>query len=180
MDATESDRDYRREEFVRLFQRYDRSIYGYILSLIPNIAAADEISQNTSLLLWKEFDKFDPSRDFGVWARTIAYYQVLSYRNSKARDHLQFDSEAMELLADHAARQCEALVARQSHLIDCLARLSEPKREVMRLHHCLGMTVKAVAERLGRNVAAVEKTLLRTRRALFDCVELAMRREERS
>lgn len=179
MDVSELDRDHRREEFVRLFQRYDRGIYGYILSLIPNIVAADEISQNTSLLLWKEFDKFDPSKDFGVWARAIAHYQVLSYRNSKARDRLHFDSDALELLADHAAQQCEALVARQAHLIDCLSRLSEPKREVMRLHHCLGMTVKAVAEKLGRNVAAVEKMLLRTRRALFDCVELAMRREER-
>jgi RNA polymerase sigma-70 factor, ECF subfamily len=180
MGSSELDRDLRREEFVRLFQRYERGIYGYILSLVPNIAAADEISQNTNLLLWKEFDQFDASKDFGGWARTVAHYQVLTYRNTRDRERLQFDSEFLELLADRAAVQCDALVARQSYLIDCLAQLSESKREVIRLHHCFGMTVKSVAEKLGRNVAAVEKMLLRTRRALYDCVETAIRREERS
>lgn len=92
---------------------------------------------------------------------------------------MQFDSEVLEFLADRVAVQCDELVARQSYLIDCLAQLSESKRQVIRLHHCLGMTVKAVAEKLGRNVATVEKMLLRTRRTLYDCVETAMRREER-
>jgi RNA polymerase sigma-70 factor, ECF subfamily len=178
MSLKESDREPRHEEFVRLFQRCERSLYGYILSLVPNISAADEISQNTNLLLWKEFGQFDPSKDFGAWARTIAYYQVLTYRNARDRERMQFDSEALELLADRAAVQCDELVARQSYLMDCLARLSESKRQVIRLHHCLGMTVKAVAEKLGRNVATVEKMLLRTRRTLYDCVEAAMRRED--
>lgn len=177
MDA-ELDRDQRREEFVRLFQRHERGIYGYILSLMPSIAAADEISQNTNLVLWKEFDKFDRNKDFGVWARAIAYYEVLNYRNARGRERVQFDSELLSLVADRAAVQCDALIARQSYLMECLMRLSESKREIVRLHHCLGMTVKAVAQKVGQNVAAVEKTLLRTRRALFDCVETAMRREE--
>ena len=179
MASNELNRDLRHEEFVRLFQRYERSVYGYILSLVPNISAADEISQNTSLLLWKEFGQFDSSTDFGAWARTIAYYQVLTYRNERDRERVQFDSEVLEFLADRVAVQCDELVARQSYLIDCLAQLSESKRQVIRLHHCLGMTVKAVAEKLGRNVATVEKMLLRTRRTLYDCVETAMRREER-
>ena len=80
MDSQELDRDRRREEFVRLFQRHERSIYGYILSHVPNISAADDICQNTNLLLWKAFGQFDSTRDFGVWARTIAYFQVLRYR----------------------------------------------------------------------------------------------------
>ena len=179
MGSQELDRDRRREEFVRLFQRYERSLYGYILSLVPDIAAADEISQNTNLLLWKEFGQFDLNKDFGVWARTIAYYQVLNYRNVRDRERLQFDSELLEFLADRTAVQCDELVARQSYLIDCLAQLSESKRQVIRLHHCAGMTVKMVAEKLGRNVAAVEKMLLRARRTLYECVETTIRREER-
>jgi RNA polymerase sigma-70 factor (ECF subfamily) len=178
MDSAEIERDRIREEFVHLFQRYERGIYGYILSLVPNIAAADEISQNTNLVLWKEFGQFDAGKDFGAWARAIAYYQVLSFRNAIHRDRVQFDSELLTVLAENAAGECEELVARQSHLMDCLAKLAEPKREIIRLHHCLGMTVKAVAQQLGRSAAAVEKTLLRARRALFDCVEAAIRREE--
>lgn len=178
MDSRQLDQDQRRDEFVRLFQRYERSIYGYILSLIPSISAADEISQNTNLLLWKAFDQFDSTKDFGVWARTIAYYQVLAYRKTNRRERLRFDSELLDAVADRAEVACDQLLARQSHLMDCLARLSEFRRQAIRLYYLFGMTAKAVAEKLGRSTAAVEKTILRTRRTLFDCVEAAMRRED--
>jgi RNA polymerase sigma-70 factor, ECF subfamily len=178
MGSQEQDRELRREEFVRLFRQYERGLYRYILSLVLNVAAADEISQNTSLLLWEEFGRFEVNTDFGAWARTIAYYQVLKYRQTRSRERLQFDSELLEVLADRVAVRYNELVARQSYLADCLARLSDFKRQVIRLHYRLGMTAKVVAERLGKNVAVVEKTLIRTRRALYDCIEAAARREE--
>ena len=49
------------------------------------------------------------------------------------------------------------------------------KRQVIRLYYRLGTTTKVVAERLGKNVAVVEKTLIRTRLALYDCIKAAMR-----
>ena len=82
-------------------------------------------------------------------------------------------------LADRAAARWDELVARQSHLIDCLSKLSEFKQQVIRLYYRFEMTGKAIAERLGRNVAVVEKTLIRSRLTLRDCIETAMRREER-
>ena len=82
MGSQEQDRDHRREEFVRLFQRHERGLYRYILSLVLNVAAAEEISQNTGLQLWEEFGRFDLNTDFGAWARTIAYYQVLKHRKA--------------------------------------------------------------------------------------------------
>ena len=155
-ESQEQDRDLRREEFVRLFQRHERGLYRYILSLVLNVAAADEISQNTSLQLWEEFGRFDLSTDFGAWARTIAYYQVLRYRKANVRERVLFDSELLEVLADRATVRYDKLVARQSYLIDCLAKLSEFKRQVIRLYYSFGNDTKAVPERLGKNVAVVE------------------------
>lgn len=179
MDFREADRDPRSQEFVRLFQRNERKLYGYILSFVPNIAAADEISQETYLRLWEQFDQFDTSKDFISWACTIAYYRVLNYRTLRSREPAQFDSKVLELVADRISRRGDELAAKQSHLIDCLAQLSEFKREVIRLYYSLGMTAKSVADTLGRNVAVVEKTLVRVRHTLHDCVEAAMRREDR-
>lgn len=178
MDSQEFKRDQRREEFVRLFQQHERGLYGYILSLVSNITAADEISQNTNLLLWKEFDRFDSSTDFRAWSRTIAYYQVLTYRKKCNRERMRFDSKLLEVLANRAAVRCDELAARQAYLVDCLAQLSEFKRQVIQLYCCVGMKTKAAAEKLGRNVATVEKTLIRARHTLYDCVEAAIRREE--
>ena len=119
-------------------------------SLVPNIGTADEISQETNLRLWEQFDQFDPSRDFLSWACTIAYYQVLKYRKMTSRERVHFDSKVLDLLSDETARRRDELAAKQSYLIDCLAQLSDFKREVFRLYYSLGMTAKAVAEKLGR------------------------------
>ena len=178
MGSQKSSDELRQTEFVRLFQRYERTIYGYVLALVPNLAVADEICQETNLLLWKEFDRFDASKDFGVWARAIAYYQVLTYRKTRGRERLRFDSELLETIADGASLRCDALAARQDHLIKCLTQLSEFKRQVIQLYYCSGMTAKAVAEKLGRSMATIEKTVLRTRRSLYDCVDEAVRGEE--
>jgi RNA polymerase sigma-70 factor, ECF subfamily len=179
MSSESLNRDTRTEEFVRLFRLYDRHIYGYILSLLPNIADADEISQKTSLRLWEQFDQFDLSKDFGAWARAIAYYQVLAHRKTAGRQRVQFNSELLELLSDRMAVRRDELSSRQSYLMDCLAKLSDFGRQVIRLYYSLGMTARRVAEKLGRNVAGVEKTLARTRRTLHDCIETEIRREER-
>lgn len=180
MGYQERDCDLQRETFVGLFQQHERGLYRYILSLVLNFAAADEISQNTSLLLWKEFERFDPNTDFGAWARTIAYYEVLRYRKATSNGRVLFDSELVQVLADRATVRYDRLVDRQGHLADCLTKLSDFKQQVIKLYYRCGMTTKTVAEQLGKSVAVVEMTLVRTRRALHDCIETAVRREDRA
>jgi RNA polymerase sigma-70 factor, ECF subfamily len=180
MDSQVSDRDERSQEFVHFFRQNERNLYAYILSLIPDAAAADEITQDTSLRLWEQFDQFDKSKDFGAWARTIAYYQVLKYRKTLSRERLQFDSEMLGMLADRASVRCDDLAIRQNYLLNCLAKLSAFKRQVIRLYYSSGMTAKAVAHRLSRDVSSVEKALVRARNDLRECVELTVRQERRS
>jgi RNA polymerase sigma-70 factor (ECF subfamily) len=178
MSSQQKDHNSLSEQFVRLFQQCERGLFKYILSLVLDVTAADEISQNTSLLLWEEFESFDQSKDFGAWARTIAYYQVLKYRQTCGRERVQFDSELLNVLADRMTVRYDELIARQDHLIDCIAQLGEFKRQVIRLYYGLGMTTKVAAEHLGKSVAAVEKTLIRVRRVLNGCIEAAVRRED--
>lgn len=178
MNSSEADRQFRREEFVRLYEEHKHSLYGYILSLVPNVAAADEVCQNASVVLWEEFERFNPASDFRAWARTIAYYEVLTYRKTRSRERVQFNSELLDVLADRAAVRSDELSARRDHLSDCIGRLPEFKRQVIQLYCCAGMKLRVVAEKLGRSAAVVEKTLARTRRTLYDCVEMAVRRED--
>jgi RNA polymerase sigma factor (sigma-70 family) len=68
---------------------------------------------------------------------------------------------------------------RQGYLLKCLSKLNDFKRQVIRLYYSSGMTTKGIAEKLGRNTAAIEKTLVRTRGHLRECIETASRREGR-
>ena len=57
-----------------------------------------ELSDSTRTL------RFDPETDFARWAATIARFEVLNYRRSKARDRLVFD--------EGIVTACEAATAR--------------------------------------------------------------------
>ena len=50
--ASRSDLD--REEFARLFSRNARRIYGFIMTLVFNHHDAEEVFQNTNVVLWND------------------------------------------------------------------------------------------------------------------------------
>ncbi len=46
------------EEFVRLFAAHHNRLLAYILAMMHDRADAEEVFQETSLVLWREFDHF--------------------------------------------------------------------------------------------------------------------------
>ncbi len=169
------------QRFVGLLTQNERHLKSYVLSLVPNLVDAEQIAQETSMRLWQQFEEFDPSRgDFAAWGRSIAHFQVLTFRKKAARERVVFNSELVDALAERAAAEADHLSARQAALVDCLSRLPEHSRELIRLYYFVGMKLTAAAEQLGRSVAATEKAVVRVRRTLYDCVQFTLRREERT
>ena len=54
------DADARIDEFVRLLAQNQRRLFLYVRTLVPNHADAEEVLQNTNLVLWREFGTFEP------------------------------------------------------------------------------------------------------------------------
>ena len=50
--------DVDREEFARVFSRNARRIYGFIMTLVFNHHDAEEVFQNTNVILWNKFAEF--------------------------------------------------------------------------------------------------------------------------
>jgi hypothetical protein len=50
------------EQFMRLFLQSEREILRYVMAIVPNVADARDILQETALALWKANDKYDPAR----------------------------------------------------------------------------------------------------------------------
>ena len=76
------------ERFVQLLSKCERRLNDYVLSLVPNWADAEEVLQETKLRLWQQYHEYDPTKDFGAWACTIAYYQVLTMRKRGHAKHV--------------------------------------------------------------------------------------------
>ena len=47
------------DAFVRLLGQNQRRLFLYIMSMVPNWNDAEEIIQETNLVLWREFARFD-------------------------------------------------------------------------------------------------------------------------
>jgi len=174
-----SNNDQRTREYLRLLGRHEGRLRGFILSLVPNWADADDIAQEVRIRLWEQFESYDPAKDFGAWARTIAYYQVLTHREKQSRRRELFDAKFLEAVAEEAAALADELEAGQQALKDCFEKLPEAKRELLRDYYSSERTTREIAEESGRSFDATRQAILRTRITLRDCVEQALNEEGR-
>ena len=53
--------------FMRLFLQSERRILGFILSLVPYVADAEDLLQETCAIMWSKINEFEPGTDFTAW-----------------------------------------------------------------------------------------------------------------
>lgn len=163
--------------FVQLFAQHQRSIHAYIYSLVPSRVDADDVMQETSLVLWRKWGEFDPNRDFIRWACGIAFNEVLKLRRKVATNRCYLNEELLEQLAAEVIRQSDELERRQVALLRCLDKLGTRDRELIGRRYLAKTTARQVADDLDRPASTVYKALARIRNALFDCVERTLAQE---
>lgn len=158
------------EEFVRLLGQNQRRIFQYVLSLIPKWGDAEEIVQETNLVLWREFGQFQSGTNFTAWACKVAFHQVLAWRKRRQRDRLEFSVEFLEAIAEEADSCADLLEERAQLLSGCIDKLPPQHRDLLRLRYTEGQSIEAIAAKVGRTLDAVYRVLSRIRHALHDCV----------
>jgi RNA polymerase sigma-70 factor (ECF subfamily) len=171
------------DEFVRLLAAHQRRVFVYIAGLVPTAADADEILQETNLVLWREFARFRPGSNFAAWACTVAMYQVLAWRKKRARDRrdrVDFSEAFLEAVATEAASSADALEERSAALAGCIDRLPPAHREMLHQRYGEGRGVEDIAGSAGRTVEAVYRALSRIRATLHECVTRKLAAEERT
>jgi RNA polymerase sigma-70 factor (ECF subfamily) len=171
-------RSSRDAEFMRLFLRHERRIYGLIFSLVPDWADADDLMQEVSTVIWRKFHEFEPGTNFSAWALKIARFQVLAYRKKQRVNRARLSDVTVEQIADRfCARTPESVDARRQALKRCIDKLNEQDRQLIQLKYNPGSSTESVAEAVGRSVHAVYKALNRVHGQLLDCITSSLRLE---
>ena len=166
------------ERFAQLLATCQRRGFLYALGLVHNSADAEEILQETNLVLWRKFDQYEPGTEFARWACRIAYYEVLKFREKRARGERIFTSDFIETLATESERSMDLLDARRDALVRCLEKLRKSDRQLILRRYQERATTRTVAEALGRSVQGTRRALHRIRMALLACVERTLAAEE--
>ena len=157
--------------FIQELTTSQRRLYGYILSLVPPPAEADDVLQETNLTLWRKAGDFTPGTSFLAWACRVAYFEVLNhYRKRKRQAQPLADEALLECVAQEAKDQLDGFDERLTALRGCLQRLSERKRHLLQRFYFDERSLSEIAVERGQTEGVVRVTVHRIRGVLLECI----------
>jgi RNA polymerase sigma-70 factor, ECF subfamily len=160
----------RQKQLMSLMTRHQRQIFAYIYTLVPRRHDAEDLLQETSVVICEKFEEFTPGTDFVAWACQIAYWRIRYSRQKYARSKVVFDQTVVDAVAQTATALAPELDARHEALALCLQKLNSRERDFVLTRYEPGSGVEEAARRSGRSLDAAYKALTRIRKVLFDCV----------
>lgn len=167
------------EEFADQMAAHQGRLESFIRAVTGDADAARDILQDTNVVLLRKSRDYRPGTNFAAWAFRVARFEILSWRRRAGRSRLTFDDELVERMAGTAQAQDDLYLRRVEVLRECLSRLPERQREVIRLRYLEDWSVTDLARKTGENANAVSQLLFRARQNLFHAMQAALEAEEK-
>jgi RNA polymerase sigma-70 factor (ECF subfamily) len=157
--------------FEALFREHQGQVYGWIVRIVRDPAAAEDLTLETFWRIYRTRSRFDPRCGFGPWARRIATNLAIGHLGAR-RDQTGFSDEAAPVEArslppdaavradvrEKVAAAFEKLPAKL-RAAATLAMIEEtPYAEI---GAALGISVGAVKSRVFRATHLLRKSLLK-------------------
>ena len=150
------------DELRELYRRYSGELYGFALNALADRELAEEVVQDVFARAWRRAADYAITRNRIVDAR----------RRAAARPELA-DSEPEDARAELDSELEHAVLRWQ--MAAALTRLSPEHREVIRLAHYGGLSLREISERKGIPLGTVKSRTsyaLRTLRLILDEMEV--------
>lgn len=155
----------REAAFEALFRQHQRTVYGWILRIVRNPAAAEDLTIETFWRIYRAHARFEPERGFEPWARRMATHAALDWLRARKPE----SGMAPEFFAE-VASPLSADPAITAEIRRKTALAFERLRPVLRVAAILVVVEerphKEVAEALGISVTAVKLRVFRALRLL--------------
>jgi RNA polymerase sigma-70 factor (ECF subfamily) len=152
------------DAFEELFRLHQRAVYGWILRIVRNPSAAEDLTVETFWRIYQARARFEATRGFEPWARRIATNITLDWlRSRKPESEL-----SAELIADQTAVSADPGVTAEIRLktAQAFARLPRGLRVAAILAVVEEQPHKEIAGALGISVTAVKLRVFRAVRLL--------------
>ena len=86
--------------FIGEITRIQSQLRAYIISLMPGASGAEDVLQETNLVLWKKRAKFEQGTNFRAWVCAIARLEVKAHRRQMYRlGTMMLDDDLADQLA---------------------------------------------------------------------------------
>ena len=88
------------EAFEALFRQFQAEVYGWIVRIVRDPSAAEDLTVETFWRIYRARGRFDPGASFGAWARRIATNLAIDYLRQRRREVALTDDLAQPGSAD--------------------------------------------------------------------------------
>lgn len=165
--------------FMLLLTSHQRMLHAYIITLLGNTQAAQDVLQNVNLKVWQKAEQYDPERSFGAWARGIAYRTVQEHwRKEQGERNLKARLRLAERLNERFREEDPVMEERYAALDYCLSLLPDHHRRWIERRYREGKSVSAIADEKNASSASIAQALYRVRQTLKKCVERRLKLAE--
>ncbi len=162
-----------RAAFERLYRAYQKPLFRYFLHFVHTIEAAEELTDDVMLEVWKHAAKFRGKSKPSVWVFGIAYHKAMDALRRRRPPVVELHAVAETLAAD-TRQSPEATAVRDSVrgvVAAALATLSAEHRAVLVLTFNHGYAYGEIAQIVGCPVNTVKTRMFYAKKQLKETLE---------
>lgn len=154
-----------------LFARHHVRVFRFVLRLVRDEAAAEDLISEVFLDVWRQAGKFEGRAQVSTWLLAIARFKALSAL--RRRPEQELDEETAEAIEDTSDTPDVALEKKDKSEIlrKCLGGLSAEHREIIDLVYYHEKSVEEVAEIVGIPEATVKTRMFYARKKLAELLK---------
>jgi RNA polymerase sigma-70 factor, ECF subfamily len=156
------------EALRELYRRFGGELFGFACNALGDREAAEEVVQDVFARAWRQAERYDEDRaSVRTWLFAIARNRIVDVRR---RASVRPTVAAWPNEPEAQAQVLEQAVLRWQ-VAAALARLTPDHREVIRLAHYAGLSLREISEHQGIPLGTVKSRLsyaLRSLRLILD------------
>ena len=154
-----------------LFARHHVRIFRFVLRLVRNEAAAEDLISEVFLDVWRQAAKFEGRSAVSTWILSMARFKALSTLRRRTEEAL--DDETADTIED-TQDDPETVLAKKDKgaaLRQCLEKLSAEHREIVDLVYYHEKSVTEVSSIVGIPEATVKTRMFYARKRLSELLK---------
>lgn len=156
-----------------LYARHHVRVYRFVLRLVRNEAAAEDLISEVFLDVWRQAGRFEGRSAVTTWLMSIARFKALSAMRKRPEEELD-EAQAEAIVDDSDDPEVAAQKKGKSEALRrCLSALSAEHREVIDLVYYHEKSVEEVASIVGVPAATVKTRMFYARKRLAELLKEA-------
>ena len=161
------------DAYEAIIQDHQASVFNVCYRILGNRQEAEDLTQEAFIRAYQKLSRYDPSRPFGPWMRTLAANLCYNHIKKARLERVPLEDEK-DQLKDNPSNDPENLLElSQEHrvLYQALWKLPDNQRIALELRHFQGLSYQDMAETLNLPLNTVRSHLYRGRQRLAEILK---------